>query len=97
MTYEDPGLVRSEPVVPGQRERGLLEVSLDAIVMIDANGRVIELNPSAQRMFGYPREQAVGRLLEERSFRPRCASDTSSPSPPMPPAASSACSAVAWR
>jgi diguanylate cyclase (GGDEF)-like protein/PAS domain S-box-containing protein len=41
----------------------LLASALDAIVSIDAAGRVVEFNPSAERTFGYTREEAIGRTL----------------------------------
>jgi PAS domain S-box-containing protein len=37
--------------------------SLDAIVVADLAGRVIEFNPAAERMFGYSRAEAMGRTL----------------------------------
>jgi diguanylate cyclase (GGDEF)-like protein/PAS domain S-box-containing protein len=37
----------------------------DAIVSVDQNGRVTYLNPTAEAMTGWPREQAAGRLVGE--------------------------------
>jgi PAS domain S-box-containing protein len=45
------------------RLRGILETALDAIVVMDSEGVVHEWNRAAEQMFGYPREQAVGRKL----------------------------------
>ncbi|MCA1596709.1 MAG: PAS domain S-box protein, partial [Chloroflexi bacterium] len=42
---------------------GILQASLDAVITMDAVGRVIEFNPAAERIFGYRREDAVGQLL----------------------------------
>ena len=39
--------------------------SLDAIVCMDHEGKVIEWNPAAERMFGYDRDEAIGRELCE--------------------------------
>jgi diguanylate cyclase (GGDEF)-like protein/PAS domain S-box-containing protein len=47
------------------REAAILEAALDAIVTIDANGRMVEFNPAAERMFGYARDEAVGREMGE--------------------------------
>ncbi|HRQ66738.1 MAG TPA: PAS domain S-box protein, partial [Xanthomonadaceae bacterium] len=47
------------------RHRGIVEASLDGIVTIDADGRIIEFNPAAERIFGRTREQAIGRELAE--------------------------------
>jgi PAS domain S-box-containing protein len=47
--------------------------ALDAIVVIDEQGNVLEFNPAAERMFGYSREQAIGRemaaMLIPQQFR----------------------------
>lgn len=37
----------------------------DAIVFCDAHYRITEWNPGAERVFGYSREEALGRLLDE--------------------------------
>ena len=44
-------------------DRALLDSALDCIISIDTNGRVIEFNPAAERVFGYKRDQAVGQEL----------------------------------
>lgn len=41
----------------------LLESALDAVIVIDEAGLVVEFNPMAERIFGYPRAGAVGRSL----------------------------------
>jgi PAS domain S-box-containing protein len=45
--------------------RAILESALDAIVVNDDRGRITEFNPSAERIFGWSREQAIGRDLAE--------------------------------
>ncbi len=47
------------------RKRAVLESALDAIVTIDHRGRIVEFNPAAERTFGHPRGEAVGRELAE--------------------------------
>jgi PAS domain S-box-containing protein len=42
----------------------ILATSADAIVSVDAGRRVVEWNRSAERMFGYSREEAMGMPLE---------------------------------
>jgi PAS domain S-box-containing protein len=37
----------------------------DAVITIDERGRVTMMNPAAERMFGYSREQALGRTVAE--------------------------------
>ena len=48
-----------------ERTRSILETAIDAIVMMDPEGDVHEWNPAAERMFGYTREQALGRKLAD--------------------------------
>ncbi len=43
----------------------LLETSPVAIVTMDLNGSVVGWNPGAERLFGYPPVEALGRAMEE--------------------------------
>jgi PAS domain S-box-containing protein len=45
--------------------RAILDSALDCIITMDATGRVREFNPAAERVFGYRRDQVVGRELAE--------------------------------
>nr|BFE83212.1 hypothetical protein GCM10020093_058130 [Planobispora longispora] len=54
-----------------RRMERLIETSVEAFVAIDAEGRVIGWNAGAERMFGLPREQAVGRLMNQMIVPPR--------------------------
>ena len=45
------------------RKTSILEAALDCIVVIDAEGRVIDFNPAAERQFGYRREDALGKEM----------------------------------
>lgn len=45
------------------RLRAVLDSALDAVILMDAAGRIIEFNPAAERTFGYRREQVLGRDL----------------------------------
>jgi PAS domain S-box-containing protein len=47
------------------RKAAVLETALDAIISIDQDGKIIEWNPSAERIFGYSRELALGRDMAE--------------------------------
>src|SRR5438128_3552688 len=51
--------------------RGILENALDCIITIDADGRVREFNPAAERVFGFTRSEAVGQELAELIVPPR--------------------------
>ena len=43
----------------------MLESSVDAIIVINDRGEIIEWNPQSQAMFGWSREEAIGRLIHE--------------------------------
>jgi PAS domain S-box-containing protein len=49
----------------GAQLRAVLAAALDAIVIADADGVVVEFNPAACAIFGYSHEHAVGRELAE--------------------------------
>jgi len=46
------------------RYRGLLEAAPDAMVIADADGRVILINAETERLFGYTRDELVGKPVE---------------------------------
>ena len=52
------------------RKAGIVNAALDAIITIDADGRIMEFNRAAERMFGYAAEQIAGRLLCDTLFPP---------------------------
>ena len=45
-----------------QREALILEQMFDAVIVTDLGGRVVDWNPAAERLFGWTREDALGRL-----------------------------------
>ncbi len=47
------------------RLRATVETSLDCVIGMDREGRVIEFNAAAERCFGYSRNQVLGRVLAE--------------------------------
>ncbi len=61
----EAALARSEA-----RTRELLASALDAVITMDHEGRVVEWNPAAERMFGFTRADAVGRPLTELIIPP---------------------------
>jgi PAS domain S-box-containing protein len=46
------------------RFRGVLEAAPDAMVTVDASGRITLVNSQTERLFGYPREELLGRPIE---------------------------------
>ena len=43
----------------------MLQASLDAIIVIDETGKIIEFNPAAEKMFGFPSADVIGKDLLE--------------------------------
>ena len=47
------------------RKSNMLSTALDAIITIDSNGLIEEFNETAQTIFGYSRNEALGKSLED--------------------------------
>jgi PAS domain S-box-containing protein len=45
------------------RKTAILETTLDCVVSIDAQGRILEFNPAAERTFGYRRADVIGKSM----------------------------------
>jgi PAS domain S-box-containing protein len=43
------------------RHRSIIDSAVDGIVVIDARGRIESFNPGAERLFGYPASEVIGR------------------------------------
>jgi len=54
---------KSGPVADN-RYRRLLEAAPDGIVEVDGSGRIVLVNSQAERMFGYRREELLGKSVE---------------------------------
>ncbi len=63
LTTADNDRVAANLSTPEALGHVLLDVSLDAVVAMDEDGRVVEFNVAAEHMFGYRRAEALGRLL----------------------------------
>jgi len=67
--------VRNSKTVPSDKlemlYRGILDNALDCIITMDADGRVLEFNPAAERVFGFSRQETVGKELAELIIPPR--------------------------
>lgn len=51
-------------------QKAFIKTALDAIIIIDHKGRVTEFNPAAERIFGFKREEALGKELAELIIPP---------------------------
>lgn len=49
----------------------MLDAALDSVFVIDSKGVVVDLNPAAERTFGYMPEEAIGRELATLIVPPR--------------------------
>jgi PAS domain S-box-containing protein len=45
------------------RKTAIVDTTLDAVITIDADGRITEFNPAAERMFGYRRGNVIGKSM----------------------------------
>lgn len=59
-------------LIGGERSLKLAisESSLDAVISMDHQGRVIEWNPSAERTFGFRRDEVIGKEIAELIIPP---------------------------
>jgi PAS domain S-box-containing protein len=48
-----------------ERTRLIVDMALDAVVMMDADGMIIGWNPQAESIFGWSRDEAVDRRMSE--------------------------------
>ncbi len=67
--------VRNSKAVPSDKlemlYRGILDNALDCIITMGGDGRVLEFNPVAERVFGFNRFEAIGKELAELIIPPR--------------------------
>ncbi|MEX0586404.1 MAG: PAS domain S-box protein, partial [Pirellulales bacterium] len=54
-----------------ERLRLIVDTAYDAFVAMDAQGKIIDWNPRAEAIFGWTREEAVGRTVAETLIPPR--------------------------
>ncbi|MBI2779809.1 MAG: PAS domain S-box protein [Gammaproteobacteria bacterium] len=54
----------TEYQLEGKSLEWLLESATDAMIITDREGRIILVNPPIERLFGYPRQELIGKPLE---------------------------------
>jgi PAS domain S-box-containing protein len=52
------------PELSGLTVQAVLEAAPDALVLVDASGRIVLANPQAERLFGYTRAELVGSSVD---------------------------------
>ena len=55
------GVIRKREALTG----AILGAALDSVITMDEAGRILEFNPAAERMFGYTRDEAIGKEMAE--------------------------------
>jgi diguanylate cyclase (GGDEF)-like protein/PAS domain S-box-containing protein len=53
------------------RVKAIIDTALDAFIGVDADGRITDWNPRAQEIFGWPREEVLGKTVAETIIPPR--------------------------
>ena len=48
-----------------QHSRLIVDMANEAFIGMDANGRIVDWNPAAEATFGWPRNEALGRALDQ--------------------------------
>ncbi|QQA44720.1 ATP-binding protein [Pelagovum pacificum] len=54
---------RAEAIEAGRRMNVVTSTALDAVIVSDTEGRVLDYNAAAEQIFGYTAEEAIGRNL----------------------------------
>ncbi|TMF98866.1 MAG: PAS domain S-box protein, partial [Chloroflexi bacterium] len=54
-----------------RRLSSIFDTALDAVITMDANGVITDWNPMAEAIFGWPKSEAVGRLVADSIIPPR--------------------------
>lgn len=72
MTYQRLELSRRAEAIAhaGRMRESTLRASLDAIVVIDEQGRISDFNGSAEKVFGYSRDEIIGQKLSDTIVPP---------------------------
>jgi PAS domain S-box-containing protein len=53
-----------------QRTLAIIDTALDGVITMDHDGRIVEFNPAAERIFGYRSGEVIGRKLADTIIPP---------------------------
>lgn len=72
MSNEIAERIRAEKTLKGSEERkeAILATALDGIITINQEGLIIEFNPAAEKLFGYARQEVMGKGMAELIIPP---------------------------
>ncbi len=67
-----PSAVPTDDDVPDSdaQIRTIIDAALDCIIAMDANGKIIRMNPAAEKTFGYRSKEVIGREMGELFMPP---------------------------
>lgn len=60
-----------ESMAGASRQAAFFSAAFNAVIIMDAKGVIIEFNPSAERIFGYKKDEVIGRELADIIIPPR--------------------------
>ncbi len=69
---DEQGVMHQQLEAHQARTRAILGASLDGIIAIDAANRIIDWNSQAEQVFGWRRDQVLGRSLSATIIPERC-------------------------
>jgi PAS domain S-box-containing protein len=59
-----------DPALSAAHARAVLDLAFDSVVTMNAEGRIVGVNPEAERTFGHPAESLMGRELADAIIPP---------------------------
>lgn len=65
LLLDDLALRSAELSATNARKTAIMKSALDAIVSMDHEGKIVEFNPAAERMFGYRGPEVIGKPMAE--------------------------------
>ncbi|HUG89992.1 MAG TPA: PAS domain S-box protein [Planctomycetaceae bacterium] len=60
-----PDIVDARILESERRKGAILEAAPDGIITMDHEGRIVDFNPAAERIFGYRREHTIGQTVAD--------------------------------